>query len=120
MICDSYKKLKAMNDELCFLESKFKCRNKSEPLTECGPVRIQNFIKHSKFYGDTFHQVLEDRIRENPELTVRWHRNCSSSYTSTVQVAKHKRKISQSHTDYIPPKTRRRSSLPPFIFNKHC
>lgn len=109
-----------MNDEQCFFVSTFKCENKTEPLSDGGPARIQNFIKHSKIYGDRYHEVLEEKISENPEWTVKCHRNCASTYTSSIQVKRHKRKNPESPSPYILPKTRKRSSLPAFIFNEHC
>jgi len=109
-----------MNEEQCFFVSKFGCENKTEPLKDTGPVRIQNFIKHSKIYGDRYHELLEEKVSENPECTVKCHRNCASTYTSSVQVERHKRKNPESASSYIPPKTRRRSSLPGFIFKEHC
>ena len=109
-----------MNEEQCFFVSKFGCENKTEPLKDTGPVRIQNFIKHSKIYGDRYHELLEEKVSENPECTVKCHRNCASTYTSSLQVERHKRKNSESYSSYIPPKTRRRSSLPGFIFKVHC
>ena len=109
-----------MNDEQCFFVSKFKCGNKIEPLKDCSPARIQNFIKHSKIYVDTYHELLEEKVSEYPEWTVKCHCNCASTYTSSVQVETHKRKNPERLSPYIPPKTRRRSSLPWFIFSEHC
>lgn len=109
-----------MDDEQCFFVSKFKCENKTELLKDSGPVRIQNFIKHSKIYGDRYHELLEEKVSENPECTIKCHRSCASTYTSSVQVERHKRKNTESLSPYIPPKTRKRSSLPGFIFSEHC
>ena len=107
-----------MNKEQCFFVSKYKCENKTGPLKDAGPVRIKHFIKHIKIYGDRFVEILEEKIIENPELTVKCHRNCASTYTASLQVERHKRK--NPDIDSCPSLLKTRTQSTVFSFKEQC
>jgi len=110
-----------MGDNTCFFNWKFGC-DKSGKFIVAGATRIRNIIKHSKIYCDDIHYSLQEKLENDPELTVSCHKTCVSTYTSSQQVKRfYKRKRTQETSSYIPPKTRKKS-LDSITFNflDHC
>jgi len=74
-----------MADE-CFFKFKFQCDGRQEKLTECGLNRIENIIRCSEIYLDGIDKLLEKSLRENRDFTIKCHKSCVSTYTSTTQI----------------------------------
>ena len=74
----------------CFFKSRFNCEDGN--LTTAGPARIQTIVKFSKEYKDDFYLTLEEKLRDNPNVTIGCHRNCVSTYTSKERLNRHKKK----------------------------
>ena len=73
----------------CFFKSRF-CEDGN--LTTAGPARIQAIVKFSKEYKDDF--FLEEKLRDNPNVTIGCHRNCVSTYTSKERLNRHRKRES--------------------------
>ena len=64
--------------------------NNSKPCTfNKGQARIDSIIQVSKVYRDDLHVELEHQIEEDENLTVYFHRNCVSRYTSSTNTVRH-------------------------------
>lgn len=103
----------------CIFNGKFNCDDKSD-LTKAGPVRIKTVIGFSKEYNDNIHIELEEKLGENPELTIDCHRCCVSTYTSQQHLKRHKKRESSSSASASQPIKKRRSSIPSFRFQDQC
>ena len=104
----------------CFFKSKFNCEDGN--LTIAGPARIQTIVKFSKEYKDDFYLTLEEKLRDNPNVTIGCHRNCVSTYTSKERLNRHrKRESSAAESDPSqPPIKQRRSTVQGFSFKEQC
>ena len=104
----------------CFFKSKFNCEDGN--LTIAGPARIQTIVKFSKEYKDYFYLTLEEKLRDNPNVTIGCHRNCVSTYTSKERLNRHrKRESSAAESDPSqPPIKQRRSTVQGFSFKEQC
>lgn len=94
--------------EECEKETKGLQKNK-------GPGRIQSIIDASRKYGDNLHIKLQEQLTENPDMTISYHKNCVSRYTSKSNLGKHR----QQSTSEEPQRKLRKSSLQ-FNFRQHC
>lgn len=98
----------------------FNC-SKDESLITSGVQRIKNIISASKRRGDTIHIDLERQIDSNPNLTVQCHKSCVSTYTSSHHISR----MDAEQQNFLDdesnqPPCKRRSTMPSFIFKKHC
>ena len=62
----------------CLFKSKFNCGDGN--LTTAGPARIQTIVKFSKEYKDDFYLTLEEKLRDDRNVTIGCHRNCVNIY----------------------------------------
>ena len=111
-----------MAQEKCFFQWKFQCEKKEQPLTEAGAQRIENIIRCSRTYGDGVHEQLQDELDKNHELTIKCHRNCVSTYTSSSQLNRFSKR-QKKEQDTRPPsakKTRKATMTSGFVFQEHC
>ena len=101
-------------------KSKFNCEDGN--LTIAGPARIQTIVKFSKEYKDDFYLTLEEKLRDNPNVTIGCHRNCVSTYTSKERLNRHrKRESSVAESDPSQPLIKeRRSTVQGFSFKEQC
>ncbi len=103
----------------CFFKSKFNYEDGN--LTIAGPARIQTIVKCSKEYKDDFYLTLEEKLRDNPNVTIGCHRNCVSTYTSKERLNRdRKRKCSAESDQSQPPIKQRRSTVQEFSFKEQC
>ena len=54
-----------------------------------GLSRIQSIIAASKMYGDGLHVTLERQFAADQNLTLSYHENCVSCYTSKTNLVHH-------------------------------
>lgn len=107
--------------EECFFKFKFQCDGRQEKLTESGLNRIENIIKCSKIYHDGVDKSLENSLRENHDLTIKCHKSCVSTYTSTTQIQRYIKRTKQvEEPSVIPQKKTRLSNVSTFSFQQHC
>ena len=116
--------IESTKDE-CFFDWKFHCRAKTEELKDAGFKRIENIIKCSIVYGDGKHYCLQEKLDADKDFTIKCHRCCVSTYTSSVQTERHKRQTDSSRScSPAPRKVTRRSSTSGegdrFTFKTHC
>ena len=111
-----------MAQEECFFQWKFHCEKKEEPLTEAGVQRIENIIRCSQTYGDGVHEQLQDKLDKNHELTIKCHRNCASTYTSSSHLNRFLKRQKKEQDTRPPPakKTRKATMTYGFVFQEHC
>ena len=64
----------------CFFRDVLECGDDSGPLSNAGKARIDTIIKCSKSYKDGFDPCLEAKLADDPDLTIKCHRNCVSTY----------------------------------------
>ena len=86
------------------------CDNSKPCSSNKGHARIDSIIKASKVYRDDLHVELEQKVEEDETLTVYFHRNCVSRYTSSSNMVRHTRdrsvndhqakKLRRSHTSF--------------------
>lgn len=55
----------------CFFKSKFNYEDGK--LAIAGPARIQTVVKSSKECKDDFYLTLEEKLRDNPNVTIGCH-----------------------------------------------
>ena len=80
-----------------------------------GPERILAIIDASQKYEDDLHTKLQKQLSENPNLTIFYHKNCVSRYTSKSNLAKYElQSVSEK-----PPRKLQRSGVK-FSFREHC
>ena len=65
------------------------CDNSKPCMFNKGQARIDSIIQVSKVYRDDLHVELEHQIEEDENLTVYFHRNCVSRYTSSTNTVRH-------------------------------
>ena len=87
-----------------------------------GPARIQTIVKFGKEYKDDFYLTLEEKLRDNPNVTIECHWNCVSTYTSKERLNRHgKRERSAAESDPSqPPIKQRRSTVQGLSFKGQC
>ena len=104
-------------DESCIFKFRYgsECKDSSHLSQTSGSSRLDTIINASKVYGDELHVTLEKQRAEHPNLTVFYHKNCVSKYTSKSNLVKYQ----TSAENAIPAKKLRRSSSE-FEFMKHC
>ena len=93
------------------------CDNSKPCSSNKGRARIDSIVKASKIYRDDLHVELEQQVEEDENLTVYFHRNCVSRYTSSSKTAKHTRE--HSNVNDHPVKKARRSQSS-FDFFSQC
>ena len=73
-------------EQHCFFEEKYNCSDKNDKLIECGIQRIDNIIKCSNVYCDSFLQQLKSEQSTNVDFRILAHKSCVSTYTSKTQM----------------------------------
>ncbi|MPD06208.1 hypothetical protein E2C01_102002 [Portunus trituberculatus] len=89
--------------EECIFKFKYgeKCEKETKGLQKNkGPNRIQSIVDASRKYGDNLHIKLQEQLTENPDLTISYHKNCASRYTSKSNLGKY----GQQNTSEEPPR----------------
>ncbi len=98
------------------------CTQGDSCLISSGPQRIRTIIAASKSRGDTLHLTLENELDNNPDLNIKCHKSCVTTYTSKQHISRsnkrHGRMEERCHS--APPIRRRRSELQSFDFRRHC
>ncbi|KAG0727209.1 hypothetical protein GWK47_035120 [Chionoecetes opilio] len=88
---------------------------------ECGNINPLRIIKASKDRDDTLHIELEKKLRLNPDMKVKCHKSCVSTYTSRHHIQRSRKRHGQTERSFSEPLTRKRRSDPSeFEFKKHC
>ena len=104
--------------EECVFKYKYTkdCAQDSKALQRnSGPERILTIIDASQKYGDDLHTKLQKQLSANSDLTIFYHKNCVSRYTSKSNLAKYE----QGNVQEEPPRKLRKSSVQ-FSFREHC
>uniref|UniRef100_UPI00358F791D uncharacterized protein isoform X1 n=1 Tax=Myxine glutinosa TaxID=7769 RepID=UPI00358F791D len=99
------------------------CDSKSPCVTNSGPARIQSIIQAGRIYKDNLWQGLDSQLAANPSLSIQYHKNCVSKYTSKSNLATILRRASTSTentTETVPAAKRLCCSSAPFDFLQHC
>lgn len=106
-------------DEKCIFKFRYgdDCVDTDRCSQNSGPSRIHSIIKASKSYKDDLHIELENQFQQNENLTVYYHKNCVSRYTSKSNLAKYE---NPDNDNAPPPSKRLRHSLAPFDFKANC
>ena len=91
------------------------CDNSKPCSSNKGRARIDSIVKASNIYRDDLHVELEQQVEEDENLTVYFHRNCVSRYTSSSNTAKHTREHSNAND---PPVKKARRSQSSFDFSQ--
>ena len=104
-------------DESCIFKFRYgsECKDSSHLSQTSGSSRLDTIINASKVYGDELHVTLEKQRAEHPNLTVFYHKNCVSKYTSKSNLVKY-----QTSAENAPPAKKLRRSSSEFEFMKHC
>lgn len=88
---------------------------------ECGNVNPLRIINASKDRDDTLHKELERNLQVNPDMKLKCHKTCVSSYTSVHHIKRSRKRHGQSGRSISePPTHKRRSDHSVFEFKKHC
>jgi hypothetical protein len=104
-----------MATDLCFF-----CKLPGS-LILAGSKRIDNIIRCGKERGDELHYTLVQLRREDPELSIKSHKNCVSTYTSSTHINRSlKRKGSSQRSHSEPSPRKRRSTSVSFSFRTQC
>ena len=81
-----------------------------------GRARIDSIIKASKIYLDDLHVGLEQNLTDNEQLTIHYHKNCVSRYTSSSNTSRYTKERPVSK----PPAKKLRRSNTSFDFFSQC
>ena len=101
----------------CIFQFKYRCDEKTSLSKNNGIARVKSIISASKAYGDTLHEELQPQLDRDENLTIYYHKNCVSRYTSTSNLNKYY----NNENDSPPPVKRVRRSLAGlFDFRTHC
>ena len=92
------------------------CNDKVACSSNKGKPRIISIINASKLYDDELHITLQQQLSENEQLSVYYHKNCVSRYTSSSNTAK----FMSSSNAGNPPTKKLRSSQGSFDFFTQC
>ena len=112
--------------EECYFKlhsSSLECKQSHQPLYSAGIDRVKTIINSSKRRCDNLHLDLQERLNENPNLSLVCHRSCVSSYTSNSHIQRHLKRHggTSENTSEAPPKKRTRlSESCIFNFQDHC
>ena len=96
------------------------CAEKLPCSTNRGPARIQSVINASKTYNDSLFNELEHQFELNPNLSVKYNKNCVSRYTSKKKLSVFQRDINHKEDDTTPSAKRLRRSATQLEFKRHC
>ncbi|KAG0728792.1 hypothetical protein GWK47_003608 [Chionoecetes opilio] len=77
---------------------------------ECRYINPLRIIKASKDRDDTLHIELEKKLRLNPDMEVKCHKSCVSSYTSSHHIQRSRKRHGQTERSFSEPLTRKRRS----------
>lgn len=92
------------------------CNDSQPGQTNKGRARIDSIIKASKIYLDDLHVELEQNLRDNEQLTIHYHKNCVSRYTSSSNTSRYAKELPVSK----PPAKKLRRSNSSFDFLSQC
>ena len=92
------------------------CHDSQPYQTNKGRARIDSIIKASKIYSDDLHVELEQNLADNEQLTIHYHKNCVSRYTSSSNTSRYAKKFPDSK----PPAKKLRRSNSSFDFLSYC
>ena len=109
-----------IENECCFFNNLYECDSKIPCISNVGPARLHSIINASKHYEDGLFLQLEQELDFNTNLTISYHKNCISRYTSKTHIERAISRKSKCKQDVVLPSKRFRSETPSFEFNKHC
>ena len=89
---------------------------KTDKLSTGGLERINSIISASISRQDTLHIALRQRLTENPDLKVTFHRSCVSTYTSKTHIERELKRLGVNDR-HIQQAKKRRSQ---FDIRKYC
>ena len=92
---------------------------KTDKLSTGGLERINSIISASISRQDTLHIALRQRLTENPDLKVTFHRSCVSTYTSKTHIGRERKRLGIKDP-HVQQAKKRRSHFDSFEFKKHC
>ena len=115
-----YFALKGDTDNKLESESYFQPCQSSKPLLTSTTGRIHTIINCSKARQDGKAVELEARMEANEHFTIKFHKNCVSSYTSKTNIERIKRRFEENPEVEQAPKRGRWSSITSFNFREHC
>ncbi len=78
--------------------------------------RVKTIIEASKKYGDGLCQSLEDKLREDQNVKINYHKNCVSRYTSKTNIKCNL----PDQTETTPSPKKLRTFYSEFDFRLHC
>lgn len=104
-------------DQACVFKFRYgdECEDRKPCSQNVGSARIHTIVKASKAYRDGLHETLEKQLAENENLTINYHKNCVSRYTSRTNVAKY-----ETDEYAAPPTKKLRHYHSPYDFRQHC
>ena len=99
----------------------FECGNQSENLITSGATRIKSIIAASHQQGDNLHEELQVHLDKDSTFTIRCHKGCVSSYTSSTHIQRQVVGVKPRLKREPPPLKRLcHSELSSFVFKLHC
>jgi hypothetical protein len=107
-------------DEQCIFKSKYgdQCDDRQPCSKSAGSSRIISIIQASQTYKDSLFTELETQFSTDPDLSVFYHKNCVSRYTSKTNLAKYLKADTDEEAGPSTKRLRRSSSV--FDFMHHC
>lgn len=97
----------------------FNCEQ-TGPLIAGGRTRIIKIIDSSKDRRDLLYVPLEESLKDNHDLEIKFHNTCVSSYTSTEHVSRCSKRSGGQRSQSEPPPLKRRLQQPVFDFRCSC
>ena len=106
--------------EECVFSKVNACGKLGKPLSDSTPQRIASIIHASQVRDDGLHVYVEEELSADPNCSVKYHRDCVSTYVSKHHLDRLPKRASSSGSPYVEAKRHRRSEIPPFDFLCHC
>ena len=108
--------------EDCFFKAKYgqACEGQKDRRcsTNIDPSRIESIINASKVYDDGLCNELAEQLESNPNLTIYYHKNCVSRYTSKTNISRFQ--AIRKNSEDVPAPKRLRHSDKVFDFRSSC
>lgn len=106
-------------EEKCLFKFRYgsECDDSKRCSSNKGRARIESIINASKLYMDNLHVDLELKLAENEQLTIHYHKNCVSRYTSS---SSNTSRYTKEQPVSKPPAKKLRHSHTSFDFLSQC
>jgi len=81
---------------------------------------MESVISSSIARNDTYHVELKQQLENDPDLKITFHKNCISTYTSSMHIKRYLKRMGSNVSPSEAPPPKLRSNYPAFNFRRQC